>query len=165
MLSRLARRCPLAWRPLAAQPVPFIPLPHATCMVVVRTLAKGKDAKGKEAKSKGNASASAADSSEDGAASGASFTEKDLEDLKQQMDRPFFQQFMRNLSGVTGAEMGAALFGMGKDAASGSTSGTINRTRPTTNKPRPLITPPDAAAAAKLIKEAEDTQQALTNAC
>ena len=88
MLSRLARRCPLAWRPLAAQPVPFIPLPHATCMVVVRTLAKVKDAKGKEAKSKGNASASAADSSEDGAASGASFTEKDLEDLKQQMDRP-----------------------------------------------------------------------------
>ena len=118
MLSRLARRCPLAWRPLAAQPL--TPLPLATCMVVVRTLAKGKEAKGKEAKSKGNASAGAADSSEDGAASGSSFTEKDLEDLKQQMDRPFEHLQREYASMQTGRAMPNLLDSVQVDLGNGA---------------------------------------------
>ncbi len=49
-----------------------------------------------------------------------------LEMMEKQMDRPFFEQFLRNISGVTLAEM-AGIGGMGKDTASGSVRGTINR--------------------------------------
>ncbi len=53
-----------------------------------------------------------------------------LDVIQKQLERPFLEQFLRNLSGVSLAEMGAALTGMGADAASGSTRGTINRARP-----------------------------------
>lgn len=53
-----------------------------------------------------------------------------LDAIQKQMERPFFEQFLRNLSGVTLAEMGAAIAGMGTDTASGSTRGTINRAAP-----------------------------------
>jgi len=53
-----------------------------------------------------------------------------LDVIQKQLERPFLEQFLRNLSGVSLAEMGATLTGMGADAASGSTRGTINRARP-----------------------------------
>lgn len=53
-----------------------------------------------------------------------------LDVIQKQLERPFLEQFLRNLSGVSLAEMGAAITGMGADAASGSTRGTINRARP-----------------------------------
>ena len=53
-----------------------------------------------------------------------------LDAMQKQLERPFLEQLLRNLSGVSLAEMGAAITGMGADAASGSTRGTINRARP-----------------------------------
>lgn len=152
MLSRLARRRPLAWSPLAAQIVPFTPLPLATCMVVVRTLAKGKEAKGKETKSKGNASAGAADSSEDGAASGASFTEKDLEDLKQQMDRPFEHLQREYASMQTGRAMPNLLDSVQVDLGNGG------------NGPHPLPTLAKVLAQGPLALQVSVYEAAHVNA-
>ena len=50
-----------------------------------------------------------------------------LEMMQAQMDRPFFEQVARNLSGVTLAEWAAGIAGAGKDTATGSVRGTINR--------------------------------------
>jgi len=59
-----------------------------------------------------------------------------LEMIEKQMDRPFFEQFLRNISGVTLAEM-AGIGGMGKDTASGSVRGTINRAGSTASPAAP----------------------------
>ena len=53
-----------------------------------------------------------------------------LDAMQKQMERPFLEQFFRNLSGVTMAEMALSITQTGADAAAGSTRGTINRTRP-----------------------------------
>jgi hypothetical protein len=53
-----------------------------------------------------------------------------LDVIQKQLERPFLEQFLRNLSGVSLAEMGAALTGMGTDAAAGTARGAINRARP-----------------------------------
>lgn len=83
-----------------------------------------------------------------------------LDAIQKQMERPFFEQFLRNLSGVTLAEMGAAIAGMGTEAASGSVSGIINRTAPGAKPSGELIDTGASEAAQKALKKAEEDQRA-----
>ena len=88
-----------------------------------------------------------------------------LDVIQKQLERPFLEQFLRNLSGVSLAEMGAALTGMGADAASGSTRGTINRARPSappTGKLRDLAAEEESRKRQlATAKEAGDLQDKL----
>ena len=83
---------------------------------------------------------------------------KALELIEKQASRPFFERFLRNLTGATVTEAISAATGIGQQA-DGSFRGLIDRSRRTPARGRQLITPEDTDKANKEAQRQADYWQ------